>query len=231
MNRILIFAALLTLAACKPTVNPNEWVVSTTTCWNTMTVTKAGSPLPRLYTACDRMVILPATEMSADLTCDTKFKGRVAARVNISYQWRISDPVQFIQSAKSITSSSTDEHYKVNPDFLEAVENAVVDKMIIDLVRDYTPTLDAGVDEASVEIGLAERTKSRFAARGVEFSNMSVNIDFTPQTEEALDVISALEFYKSNGEEALGRDVIKAKASAPRIVVEQVKEETQATHE
>lgn len=219
--KIFLLALCALFASCKSTVNPNEWVVSTGTCWNTMTVTKAGSPLPRLYTACDRMVILPATELAADFTCETKFKSRVAGTVNLTYQWRIADPVQFIQSAKSITSSSTDDGYKVSPNVLEDVENNVVDKMLIDLIRDYTPTQEAGVDEARIERELGDLARSKFASRGVEFFNMSVNVNFTPQTEEALDVISALEFYKASGEEELGREVIRAKAGATRIVVQQ----------
>jgi hypothetical protein len=57
--------------------------------------------------------------------------------------------------------------------------------------------------------------------RGVAFYNMSVNINFSPQTEEALDVISALKIYKDNGEEALGREVIRQKAGATKVLVQQ----------
>ena len=46
---------------------------------------------------------------------------------------------------------------------------------------------------------------------------MSVNVTYSPQIEEALDVISALEFYKANNETQLGRDVIKAKAGSANI--------------
>lgn len=209
---------VLLLANCKPSVNPNEWVVSTTTCWNTMSVTKAGQPLPRLLTPCDRMVILPATELSAEFICETKFKNRVAGIVTLSYQWKITDPVQFIQSSKSITSSSTDNEHKIDPNVLENLENSVVDKMLIDLVREYTPNKEAGVDESIIEKEIGDLSKSKFANRGVEFYNMSVNVNFTPQTEEALDVISALQFYKLSGEEQLGREVIRMKAGATRVV-------------
>ena len=64
---ILAFLFVTTLfSACATKVNPNEYVVSTGTCWNTYTVTKAGQPIPRLLTNCDRMIILPAIELSAD---------------------------------------------------------------------------------------------------------------------------------------------------------------------
>jgi hypothetical protein len=76
MKKITFFAFLLTISilfSCRSIVNPNEWVVSTATCWNTMSITNAGDAIPRLTTACDRMVILPATFMAADFMVETKF--------------------------------------------------------------------------------------------------------------------------------------------------------------
>lgn len=218
MKKLLFgLSLLLFLVSCKPRVNPNEWVVSTGTCWNTMTVSKAGDIVPRLYTPCDRMVILPATELAADFTTETKFKNRVAGEINMTYQWRISDPIQFIQSAKSITSSSTDSDHKIDPDALEIVENAVVDKLLINLIREYTPNQLAGTDELVVERDLARLCKDKMQDRGVVFSNMSININFTPQIEEALDIISAIQFYESNGLRELGEEVIIRKAGAANI--------------
>lgn len=221
MTKIFWFFLIITMfsTSCASRVNPNEWVVSTTNCWNNFTVSKAGSVIPRLVTNCDRMIILPATQLGAEFVCETKFAQRVAGEFSVTYQWRISDPVTFIQSAKNITSASTGSDSKIDPDALEAVENAVVDKMLIDIIREYTPTKEAGIDEKVVEEDLAAICQKKFQNRGVEFSNMSININFSPQTEEALDVISSLKFYEANGELEFGREVIRAKASAPRIEV------------
>lgn len=212
-----LFLSILTLFSCRSIVNPNEWVVSTANCWNTIVVTKAGDAIPRLTLSCDRMVILPATFMAADFTVETKFENRVAGTVNLTYQWRISDPIKFIASAKSITSSPTDGDKKIEASALEVIENSVVDKMIIDVIREYTPNKSAGLDELTVEKDIFELCKTRFNDRGVEFTSMSVNINFSPQIEEALDVISALKFYESNGEKELGKEVIRAKAGAANI--------------
>ena len=218
--KIFQFSLLLfitTFISCRSIVNPNEWVVSTSTCWNTMSVTKAGESIPRLHLACDRMIILPATFMAADITVDTKFQDRVAGIVNLTYQWRITEPVKFISSAKSITSSPTDGDSKIDVNALEAIENSVVDKMTMDVIREYTPSKQAGLDELTIEKEVFELCKSRFNDRGIEFANMSVNVKFSPQIEEALDVISALKFYETNGEKDLGEAVIKAKAGATTI--------------
>lgn len=221
MKKLLLsLVFILTLSiGCRSVVNPNEWVVSTGTCWNTMSVTKSGQMIPRLMTACDRMVILPATELSAEIECDTKFANRVAGKINITYQWRIIDPLLFIKSAKSITSSPTDDDDKISVEALEGIENGVVDKLVLDATRELTPTLAAGVDELTFEKALNIAIQSQITDRGVEFSNMSANIDFDGQTEEALGVISALKFYEANNESELGRRVIEAKAGAPVIII------------
>ena len=50
---------------------------------------------------------------------------------------------------------------------------------------------------------------------------MSINVDFSNQTEEALDVISALKFYEANEQLELGKKVIEAKAGATNIQLKQ----------
>jgi hypothetical protein len=166
------------------------------------------------------MIILPATYLSMDFVCETKFKGRVAGMINYTGQWRISDPIVFIQNAKSLTSSNTSDGYKIDVSTLEEIENGVVDKMLIDLIREYTPNQEAGVDELQIERDLHRLAEQKLLARGCEFANLSINVNFSAQTEEALDVISALKFYDQNGELELGKEVIKAKAGATKISVE-----------
>lgn len=216
----LLFISLtcLLFTSCQPKVNPNEWVVSTATCWNTMSVLKAGEVIPMLLTTCDRIVILPATELAASFETETKFSNRLAGKVFLSYQWRITDPIEFIKSAKNIVSSPTSDGHKIDPDHLESVENAVVDKLLINLVREFTPSVDAAdINELAIEKQLDKLSFESFEGRGIAFSNLSVNVILSAQVEEALDVISALGFYKQRGEEDLGRAIIVAKAGATNI--------------
>jgi hypothetical protein len=220
----LSFVTCLILSSCQSKVNPSEWVVSTATCWNTMTVSKAGDVIPRLYSTCDRMVILPATFMSMEFKCDTKFAGKVQGSVAFTGQWRISDPQIFIQNAKSITSSNTTDGNKIDVNALEELENGVVDKMLIDLLREYTPDKEPGIDELQIERDLAELARTKLSNRGVEFANTSINVVFSPQTEEALDAISALKFYRINNEEEFGRQIILNKALSPKLAFTEVKE-------
>lgn len=214
---ILITIISISILGCRAKTNPNEWVVSTATCWNTMTVSKAGEVIPRLIGPCDRLIVLPATELAAEFIVQTKFEHRAAATMNVVYNWRITDPVQFIKSAKSITSSATTEDKKIDPNALESIENSVVDKMLIDVIREYTPKVAAGTNELDMETKIMELMESKASGRGVSFSGMSLNVVFAPQIEEALDILSALEFYEANDQRELGMEVIKAKAGAANI--------------
>lgn len=229
MNKLKFLSFLLVgfFVSCQSKVEPNEWVVSTGTCWNTMTVSKAGDYVPRLYTNCDRMIRLPAANLSMDFQVQTKFQGRVEGTVDFKGSWRITDPIKFIQNAKSITSSNTGDGWRVDPNALEAVENGVVDKMLADLIREYTPDKEPGIDELDVEKDIMKLAEQKLSDRGIEFSGPSMNITFTEQTEEALDAVSALKFYKANNEEELGRQIIKNKAGAPIINVKVVNDKVQ----
>lgn len=229
-NVKLLFVVIIvsTLFSCRPKTNPNEWVVSTFTCWNEMTVSKAGDVYPRLIGACSRGLVLPATYMAAEFDTDTKIGNaqdgnRLAAKVSLSYQWRISDPIIFIGTAKSLVTNTGSNHEQVNVDILESVENAVVDKMVINLIREYTPTLDPrnqdDLDELKMEKDLQVIFDKQLAVRGVSIANLSLNVDLSDQVEEAQDVIGALNFYRANGEEELGRRIIEAQAGAPTIIV------------
>ena len=93
-----------------------------------------------------------------------------------------------------------------------------MDKILADIIReDVTPNLEPSTDDLQIEKALYRISANKVQDRGVEFSNMSVNVTLSPQIEEALDIISALRFYRDAGEESLGRDVIKAKAGSANI--------------
>ena len=212
-----LIALILIFSGCRPKTTPNEWVVTTATCWNSITVTEAGEMYPRLYTPCDQILVLPSTELAAEFEVSTKFANRVAAKVSVTYNWRITDPIQFINNAKAVTSSKKGEDHKIDSEALETLENSIVDKYLKDIIREYTPSLQAGYPETSIEKEILNLALKMSNKRGIEFSGMSLNVKFSPQIEEALDILSALEFYKTKNEEALGRIVIERKAGAASI--------------
>ena len=214
-----LLVIVLLISSCNPAVNPNEHVVVTIDCWNSMYVKKAGQAMPRLLTSCDRMIILPASLLNGDVTVAAKFgKGRVKGTVMLAYQYVIENPTLFVSVAKFITAAKTTEDNKVDPVILESAENTIIDKLLADIVRAYTPTQEPkDIEENKIESDLFSLISLKFSERGIKIINPSINVDFSAQTEEALDVISAYNLYKNEGLEELGKDVIKAKASKTNI--------------
>lgn len=218
---LLMTLVLFTFSACIPKVSPNEHVVVTSNCWNTMTVIKAGEVPPRMITNCDRKCILPAYPMDGQVNIPSRFIGDVKGTVNLDYQYEIIDPKLFIQNAKFVVTSKTDDgsgSNKVSNDNIEYAENSVIDKKTRDIVREYIPTVNpVDIDEGDIENHILPLINEVMAERGIKLSSTSVDVDFKQQTEQALDVISAYNLYKNAGLENLGEQVIANQALKPEI--------------
>lgn len=224
---VLLIAAAIVLESCGCTrVNPNEWVVRTTDCWQTYRTLKAGDTKKLVMGVCNKQIVLPAAELSGEFVVNTKFENRLAGEISMTYQWKITKPEDFIKSAKTLVSGNSDND-KISASKLEAVENAVVDKYLMNLIRETTPEINGlEVDELALELLISDKAEDTLDGRGVEFFNISLNVDVSDQAEEALDVLSALKTYKAAGEEEFGREIIKAKAGAPIIHVNTCPENT-----
>lgn len=227
MKQITIFPLLLILllTACMPSVTPNEYVVVTADCWNHMRVVKAGEIPPRLLTTCDRKIILPAFLMDGQAIVPARFIGDVKGVVTIDYQYEIKDPIKFVSCAKFITSSKTDETGSINDKSLEKAENMVIDKITKDIVREYCQTVNpVDIDESKMEDELIVLINKKLEDRGIVMTTPSIDNDFKPQTEEALDVISAFNLYKNAGLNNLGTTVIENQAGKTVINLPSTKE-------
>lgn len=225
LTLIIGFTVLFSTEGCIPKVTPNEWVLVTSNCWNSMSVVEAGDVAPRLMTSCDRKIVLPKAGIDGEVVVSVRFKGDVKADVKISYMFQITDPRLYVKHAKSILSSPTDAEYRPNTDVMEKAENAVIDIMIKNVVREYAnQVLATDKDESDIETDVVPLINKRLADRGVEIFDPSVDLLFGQQTEAAFDVISANNLYKSAGIESLGSQVISNQALKPDINVSQKSE-------
>lgn len=218
--KYLSFSFLLLFVSCIPSVTPNEFVVVTSDCWNHMEVIKAGKTPPRLITACDRKIVLPAYLMDGTAEVPARFLGDVKGIIKFDYQYEIIDAIKFVSSAKFVTSSQTDEKGVVDMNVLERAENSVIDKIIKDVTRDYIPTVNpVDIEESKIEVDILTPVNKRLEERGIVLSTMSVDVDFKQQTEQALDVISAYNLYKNAGIPEIGAKVIENQAGKPDLQV------------
>ncbi len=225
-----LFGILALLQSCTPSVMPNQYVVVTANCWNTMSVIKAGSVPPRLMTPCDRKIILPAYNMDGEVVVSARFMGDVKGEIKIDYQYEIKDPIMFVGAAKFITSSQTDAEGNVDMNTLEKAENSVIDKIAKDIVREYIPTINPiDIDEGRIESDLTPKINKVLQERGILMSGISIDVDFKQQTEQALDAISAYNLYKNANLQDVGKEVIKAQAGKTEVTITQPpKQETEA---
>lgn len=221
MKNLIFLSIIVFLSSCIARVTPNEFVVVTADCWNNMEVIEAGQTPPRLMTPCDRKIILPAYLMDGSVEVPARFQGDVKGLIKLDYQYEIKNPIQFVQSAKFVTSSQTDEYGMIDHNTLERAENVAIDKIVKDIVRDYIPNVNpVDIEESRIEDDLVPVINKTLESRGVFMSTVSVDIDFKEQTEQALDVISAYNLYKNAGIEGIGESVIANQAGKPEIKVE-----------
>ena len=220
--QIFILVGFSMLTACNPRTNPNEWVLITSDCWNSMSVLEAGDAYPYFqWNICERSITLPATEMGADLHAGVRFKGRVEGEVDASYLWEIDYPKAFVNSAKKVVSTTGRGRNKVDVEVLEALENTIIDRIVKNKIREICTTiLPKDIDELAMEVQVEEALKDSMAARGIVLSNVSLKFDLPEDAELAIALEATMGLFKSIGQLELGKQLMLAKASAPTIIVQ-----------
>lgn len=219
---ILGLIAIISLQSCA-SVSPNMHLVYTNDCWNHINVVKAGNIKPKLYTACDKMIALPAYQMPGNVVVKTRFKNDVKGVISIDYLYEITDAIVFVKSAKFLLQSNIQEDdYNKDNAALELAENTITDKVIKDIVRTITENMDAtNFNESEFEANLEKAVNAAAKERGTLLSAFSTKIDFGGQTEEAIDAASAYGLYKANGMEKVGEEIMKANAGKPQIIIQE----------
>jgi hypothetical protein len=226
----VFFFGILLLASCNGCrqIPANQIVLNSGNygkTWEVVTGTVPSCNLPGCYN-----VYLPATVMVGDVSSIQRVGPTgESARVKMlyTYQWEISEPLSFIKEAKELKNGD----YTTDGS-LEFIEGRLVDKHFHDisatlLVHESVRNFDQAAFEKKLITALNE-DMSRF---GVRILNISVVPEFGKQLEEALDAASALDFYKSIGEEELGKEIIKQSAGAPKITIQNITKESQPSQE
>lgn len=224
---ILVIAVCILAQSCA-TVSPNMHVVYTNDCWNHIATAKSGDVKPKLYTPCDKMIVLPAYQMPASVVVKTRFKNDVKGTIIIDYLYQIDSAVLFVRNAKFLLQADIQEDdYNKENQALELAENTITDKLVKDIVRTMTENMDAtNFNESLFEDSLEYDVNIIGKSRGTSMSAFSIKIDFGDQTEEAIDAVSAHSLYKSNDMQEIGGEIMKARAGKSQIIIQQSPAET-----
>jgi hypothetical protein len=216
-----LIALLLLLPACS-TVSPNQFTLYTSDCWNHIEVVKAGDIMPTLNSPCKKMVTLPAFEMPGEVEVKTRFRGDVKGTIVVDYLYSITDPLAFVQTAKFLLQSNTEnDDNSASNGAIEQAENTVIEKHVRDVVREKTETMDAqNFNESAFETDIVTALNSTALRKiGIQISAPSVRVVFGPATETAIDAVSAQSLFESHGMKEVGQEILKAQAGKPEISV------------
>lgn len=197
-------------------------VVYTNDCWNHIKVVKSGDIKPKLPYTCDKMIALPAYQMSGSVKVKTRFNSDAKGVINIDYLYEITDPIKFVGNAKFLLQSDLQEDdYNKDNQAIELAENTITDKIIKDIVRSITEKMDANnFNETEFESNLETAVNKIASNRGTSLSAFSIRVSFGKQTEGAIDAISANGLYKANNMEEVGKQIMIANAGKPQIVIQ-----------
>jgi hypothetical protein len=171
--------------------------------------------------------------MTGESHFKTNFANKVKTNIDMDYEYEIIDPVKFITEAPYLakTNSEGDDISSNNSRF-ESAENSIIDKRIKDIARDLLLNIDiVEFDQSEFEDTLQTQVNNALSDRGVRINYLSFVPTPSEQTEQAIDVATAMKIYESKNLQEVGKQVIANKAGATRVEMNVKSEQSQPINE
>jgi hypothetical protein len=225
IKRVWVLALLLLFVGygCNY-AKSNQQVVVSDDCGMTWKKIKAGDAVPKgTMNACYMKVVMPNYPMQGDSKFISNFKDRVRASVHIDYDYSIVEPLSFIKQAKYLgkANADADDDGALNAEAFEGAENMVIDKRIRDVSKDIMLEEDiVELDQAELETKLLAESNKILEPLGIHLNFITLTFDLDEQTRQAIDISTAMKIYDSKGLNDIGKQVMSARAGAPKIVIE-----------
>lgn len=221
--RKIIFAItsllfLLTFQSCEKS-QANVRTLISNDCGVTWKLIPPGQTIPKRITACELKTTIPGSPMTGESHFKTNFANKVKTNIDMDYEYEITDPVKFITEAPYLakSNSNSDDVSSDNSRF-ESAENSIIDKRIKDIARELLLNIDiVEFDQSEFEDTLQTQVNKALAERGVHINYLSFVPTPSEQTEQAIDVATAMKIYQSKGLDEIGEKVIANKAGATKI--------------
>lgn len=216
---LLLVAAFL--VACNKAPS-NVHVINTTDCGVTWKQIPTGSAVPKTPMHCEYNVALPNWPMAGDAEFRTQFQKNVMAKVRISYTYEIDDPVMYVKEARylgkmggslELSASSVGDQY-------ELAENIIIDKRFREIMTEITRNIDViTFDSAKLEAQVEKEITDHLKKNGISMGDIAMVIELDELTRLSIDTVTAIRLFESAGAAEVGREVLKGRASATRIIV------------
>ena len=157
--------------------------------------------------------------MTGESHFKTTFANKVKANIDMDYEYEIIDPVLFIQEAPYLAKTNADpDDVSANNSRFESAENSIIDKRIKEDARELLQNVDiVEFDQSEFEDTLTLVVNTQLTKRGVRLNFLSFVPTPSEQTEQAIDVATAMKIYESKGLQEVGKTVIANKAGATRV--------------
>lgn len=221
LGMLLPFA--ISTAACTRAISNMQTLISDD-CGRTWRVIPPGNTVPSRVGMCALMVTIPNYPMQGDANFKVNFKNRVLVTVSASYEYSITDALKFINNARYIGRQNSAGDSEANSaGQYETAENMLIDRRIREVASALLRSEDiVDFDQGAFEDRLLAEVNKAIAERGVVLNSMAFVPTPDEQTRQAIDAGAAIRVYDALKISDLGREMMVARAGAPRIAVTNV---------
>ena len=212
------FFLLTSLVSCDRSQANVQTLVSND-CGVNWELIKPGQVIPSRLGPCALKTTIPGSPMTGESHFKTTFANKVKANIDMDYEYEIVDPVKFITEAPYLAKTNADpDDVSANNSRFESAENSIIDKRIKEEARELLQDVDiVEFDQSEFEDTLLTAVNKSLENRGVRLNFLSFVPTPTEQTEQAIDVATAMKIYESKGLQEVGKSVIANKAGATRV--------------
>jgi hypothetical protein len=180
---------------------------------------KPGQVIPTRVGPCELKTTVPGSPMTGESHFKTTFANKVKANIDMDYEYEIVDAVTFITEAPYLAKTNSDpDDVSSNNSRFESAENSIIDKRIKEVARELLQDVDiVEFDQSEFEDTLTVVVNQSLKNRGVRINFLSFVPTPSEQTEQAIDVATAMKIYESKNLQEVGKLVIANKAGATRV--------------
>lgn len=217
---LMVALATISLQSCDRS-QANVQTLISNDCGKTWTLIGVGQTIPKRITVCELKTTLPNSPMTGECAFKSTFDNNVKARIDLDYEYVIVDPVLYITEAPYLAKTNVDgDDVSSNNRRFESAENSIIEQRFKDAAREMLDTVDiVEFDQSEFESDLLDKVNGLLNERGVNVNYLSFVPEPSTQTEQAIDVATAMKIYQSKGIEDVGRAVMSARAGATTINV------------
>ncbi len=218
-----VLCAAVAVSGCDRAISNMQTIVSDD-CGKSWRLISVGATVPARVGVCALKVTIPNYPMAGESNFRGTFANKVLVGVSSSYDYTISDPLKFIQSARFVgKQNSAGDNSENTAAVWDLAENIVIDKLIREVANSPEFLLKENIvdyNQGEFEDRLLKKVNELLGARGVQLNSFTFIITMDDQTRTAIDVGTALAVYESVGiDRPTAEKVITARASATRVNV------------